>query len=178
MMDLAQRQEATTPVENGTFSYLGTLPRVPLPELQDSLTRFEQWCAPLLTEEELEQTREAIAEFASPGGPGVILHAELKAYDQQPGVHSWLDEFWPARYLGRRVPVSINANFIMAFIKQPLTQIQCAALLVGGGVRYKQLLDQTARSGTDPTSHAAGQTVMHGTEQIPVLCHPHPRGGT
>ncbi len=142
MMDLAQRQEATIPVENGTFSYLGTLPRVPLPELQDSLTRFEQWCAPLLTEEELEQTREAIAEFACPGGPGAILQTVLNAYDQQPDVHSWLDKFWPARYLGRRVPVSINANFIMAFRQQPLTQIQRAALLVGGGVRYKQLLDQ------------------------------------
>ncbi len=96
----------------------------------------------MLTEEELEQTREAIAEFACPGGPGVILHTALKGYDQQPDVHSWLDDFWPARYLGRRLPVSINANFIMAFRKQPLTQIQCAARLVGGGVRYKQLLDQ------------------------------------
>lgn len=142
MMDLVQRQKTTAPVENGTFSYLGTLPRVPLPELQDSLTHFEQWCAPLLTSEELEQTREAIAEFACPGGPGAILHTALKAYDQQPNVHSWLDEFWPARYLGRRVPVAINANFIMAFKQQALTQIQYAALLVGGAVRYKQLLDK------------------------------------
>ncbi len=142
MMDLAQCQEVTIPIENGTFSYLGTLPHVPLPELQDSLTRFEQWCAPLLTEEELEQTHEAIAEFANPEGPGIILHRVLKAYAQQPDTHSWLDKFWSTRYLGRRVPVSINANFIMAFIQQSLTQIQRAALLVGGAVRYKQLLDK------------------------------------
>ncbi len=142
MMDLAQRQGAATPVENGTFSHLGTLPRVPLPELQDSLTRFEQWCTPLLTEEELELTHEAIAEFAHPEGPGAILHAALKARAQQPDIHSWLDEFWPARYLGRRVPVAINANFIMAFKQQSLTQIQRAALLIGGAIRYKQLLDK------------------------------------
>ncbi len=142
MMDLVQHQKTTAPVENGVFSYLGTLPRVPLPELQDSLTHFEQWCAPLLTLDELEQTREAIVDFSCPGGPGAILHNALKAYDQQPNVHSWLDEFWPARYLGRRVPIAINANFIMAFKQQELTQIQYAALLIGGAVHYKLLLDQ------------------------------------
>ena len=46
------------------------------------------------------------------------------------------------RYLGRRVPVSINANFIFSFIEQPLTQVQRAAQLLGGGARYKQLLDK------------------------------------
>jgi carnitine O-acetyltransferase len=136
----SQASEASTVLT--TFSGEGVLPRVPLPELADTMQRFEQWCAPLLTSEELEETRAAMAEFASDNGPGQRLHDAIKAYDQQAGVHSWLDNFWPARYLGRRVPVSINANFIFSFIEQPLTQVQRAAQLLGGGARYKQMLDK------------------------------------
>lgn len=142
MMDLIQSQQSNVRLKNGLFSYVGQLPRVPLPALQDSLARFEQWCAPLLTPAELEQTQQAIAAFAAEKGPGNILHRALAAYDRQAGVHSWLDAFWPARYLGRRVPVSINANFIMLFKSLALSQIEYAALLIGGAVRYKQLLDK------------------------------------
>lgn len=144
MTDLSQSQgiplsEEFTPKEKITFSGEGVLPRVPLPELGDSLRRFEEWCAPLLTAEELAETQAAIQVFADEAGDQ--LQMAVKQYNQQDGVHSWLDEFWPARYLGRRVPVSINANFIFTFIEQPLTQVQRAAELVGVAVRYKQQLD-------------------------------------
>ncbi len=141
MMDLVFKKKVSERAD-GIFLYVGKLPHVPLPTLEDSLLHFEQWCTPLLTAEEIAQTREAIAQFAHADGPGQILHKVLKAFDQQSGVHSWLDEFWPARYLGRRVPVAINANFIMLFKQQAFTQVENAALLVAGAVRYKQLLDQ------------------------------------
>ena len=144
MADLSQSQgiplsEESAPQEKITFSGEGVLPRLPLPELGDSLRRFEEWCTPLLTAEELTETQAAIKAFAE--GAGDQLQAAIKEYNQQEGVHSWLDEFWSSRYLGRRVPVSINANFIFTFIDQPLTQVQRAAELVGVAVRYKQQLD-------------------------------------
>jgi carnitine O-acetyltransferase len=142
MTNSTQSQAAEASTVPTTFSGEGILPRVPLPDLADTMQKFEQWCAPLLTQDELEETRVAMAEFGGANGPGQRLHEEIAAYDQQAGVHSWLDEFWPARYLGRRVPVSINANFIFSFIEKPLTQVQRAAQLLGGGARYKQLLDQ------------------------------------
>src|SRR6185369_14797300 len=77
------------------------LPRVPLPDLADSCARFLDWCAPLLTARQLAATEEAVRDFLAPDGPGHPLHAELVRYDAS-GAHSWLDEFWPARYLGRR----------------------------------------------------------------------------
>ncbi len=142
MMDLVFKKEASKRANDGIFSYVGKLPHVPLPTFEVSLALFEQWCTPLLTADETMQTREAIAQFAKPGGPASMLHNVLKDFDQQAGVHSWLDEFWPARYLGRRVPVSINANFIMLFKPQAFTQVEYAAFLTAGAVRYKQLLEQ------------------------------------
>lgn len=139
MTNSTQSQLTESPSVSTTFSGEGVLPRVPLPTLADTMQRLEQWCAPLLTDDELAETRIAMAAFSE---PGQRLHEVLNAYNEQDGVHSWLDNFWPARYLGRRVPVSINANFIFSFIEQPLTQVQRAAQLLGGGARYKLLLDK------------------------------------
>lgn len=127
--------------EQGTFAHLEQLPRVPLPAFQDTLARFEEWCSPLLSAAELQQTQQAMQQFARPEGAGEKLHAALQAYDQQDGVFSWLDEFWPARYLGRRVPVSINANFVFLFKERPKTQLERAAELIAATVQYKQRLD-------------------------------------
>ena len=138
MMEMVRR-DATNPDSTGTFSNLGKLPRVPLPTLDDSLRRFEDWCAPLLSENELKETRDAIAAFRR---PGETLQRELVAYEQRDDVYSWLDSFWPARYLGRRVPVSINANFVMSFRPAPLSQAARAARLVVAATHYKQALDE------------------------------------
>ena len=102
--------------ETRTFSNLGKLPRLPVPALAETVRRFEEWCAPLLDEQALQATRSALDTFARPEGPGEKLHQAIIDFDRQPGVDSWLDEFWPARYLGRRVPVAVvNANFFILF---------------------------------------------------------------
>lgn len=129
---------------DGTFSRLGTLPRLPLPELSVIPTLFEEWCAPLLSEQELAETRKAIAEFFKSNGQAEQLHLALLAYDDRPDVFSWLDRFWPARYLGRRVAVSINANFFFLFKQQQKKQTRRAAELIASAVDYKLRLDQEA----------------------------------
>lgn len=98
-----------------TFGNEQILPRVPLPGLESSCERFLAWCAPLLTPGQLEQTRAAVEDFLAPAGPARVLHAALERYDAEPGVHSWLDTFWPDRYLGRRDRIALNANFFFLF---------------------------------------------------------------
>lgn len=138
MKDLIKPDEACAP-QNLTFSGEGTLPRVPLPSVEESLIRFEQWCSPLLDNQDLSTTQAAIAKFSN--GPAQALQQTLVDYNDQAGVHSWLDDFWPARYLGRRVPVSINANFVFTFIDRPQNQTQRAAQLIHNAVSYKLALD-------------------------------------
>ncbi|MFD3607579.1 choline/carnitine O-acyltransferase [Streptomyces atroolivaceus] len=125
-----------------TFARESGLPRVPLPTLEASCERFLAWCAPLLTAEERAATEAEVAAFLRPGGPGRTLHAALAEYDATDGVHSWLDTFWPYRYLGRRDRIALNANFFFLFQDTGQGQLDRAAGLVAGALDYKRQLDE------------------------------------
>ncbi|MES9609480.1 choline/carnitine O-acyltransferase [Actinomadura sp. NPDC000929] len=125
-----------------TFGNEERLPRVPLPTLDETCERFLEWCGPLLTAEERARTEAALASFARPGGPGRTLHAALERYDASEGVDSWLDTFWPYRYLGRRDRIALNANFFFLFKESPEGQVERAAGLVAGALDYKLRLDR------------------------------------
>ncbi|HEX2312295.1 MAG TPA: choline/carnitine O-acyltransferase [Thermomonospora sp.] len=124
-----------------TFGNEERLPRVPLPTLEETCERFLEWCAPLLTAEELAATEAEVQAFLRPGGPGRRLHAALQEYDARDDVHSWLDTFWPYRYLGRRDRIALNANFIFLFRDTGETQTERAAGLIAAAVDHKLLLD-------------------------------------
>ncbi|MDX8035373.1 choline/carnitine O-acyltransferase [Lentzea sp. BCCO 10_0856] len=124
-----------------TFGYEDQLPRVPLPTLEESCARFLEWCAPLLTESELSATEAAVEGFLAPDSPARGLHAELEEFNSQSGVRSWLDKFWPTRYLGRRDRIALNANFFFLFRDVAETQEQRAAALISAAVAYKVRLD-------------------------------------
>lgn len=130
---------ATQDLSPRTFGNEDRLPRVPLPTLETSCARFLDWCAPLLSAAELSATREAVAGFLAPNSPAHALHAELVAFDAES--HSWLDRFWPHRYLGRRDRIALNANFFFLFEETDQTQVQRAAGLVAGALAYKLLID-------------------------------------
>ena len=125
---------------NSTFGQEDRLPRVPLPTLEDSCDRFLAWCAPLLTPDQLAATGAAVAAFRD--GPGRRLHAALERYDAEPGVRSWLDTFWPYRYLGRRDRIALNANLFFLLKDSDQPQVERAAGLVAGAVNYKVQLDE------------------------------------
>jgi carnitine O-acetyltransferase len=113
-----------------------------VPTLADSGRRFLEWCGPLLTPDELTETEAAVAGFLAPGSPAHELQAALEEYDRSPGVHSWLDTFWPYRYLGRRDRIALNANFFFLFADSPLGQVERAAELAASAVDYKLRLDE------------------------------------
>lgn len=125
-----------------TFGNEHRLPRVPLPTLEESCEKFVAWCAPLLTAGELAATKNAVASFRGPGGPGAKLHAALERYNASDGVHSWLDEFWRSRYLGRRDRIALNANFFFLFKDAGQGQMERAAGLIAAAVNYKRQLDK------------------------------------
>ncbi|MGH3932457.1 MAG: choline/carnitine O-acyltransferase, partial [Pseudonocardiaceae bacterium] len=123
------------------------LPRVPLPTLEESCARFLEWCGPLLTPDDMAVTETAVASFLRPGSPARTLHAALEQYDASDGVHSWLDTFWPYRYLGRRDRIALNANFFFLFEDSAVSspqggQVDRAAALVAGALDYKLLIDE------------------------------------
>jgi carnitine O-acetyltransferase len=125
-----------------TFAQEDSLPRVPLPTLEASCERFLAWCAPLLSADERAATEAEVTAFLRPDGPGRVLQAALEEYDATEGVHSWLDTFWPYRYLCRRDRIALNANFFFLFKDSGRPQVERTAGLIAGAVNYKRQLDQ------------------------------------
>ena len=123
-----------------TFENEALLPRVPLPSLGETCDLFLEWCRPLLTPGELASTAASVAAFRA--GPGPVLHRALQAYDEAEGVYSWLDTFWPYRYLGRRDRIALNANFFFLFNESGQSQLDRAALLIAAALEYKARLDR------------------------------------
>ncbi|WP_194813790.1 choline/carnitine O-acyltransferase [Nocardia sp. XZ_19_385] len=147
-----------------TFAADDQLPRVPLPTLEDSCTRFLRWCAPLLSSEEYATTEAAVADLLRPDGPARTLQAALAEYDNTPGVGSWLDLFWPSRYLGRRDRIALNANFFFLFrddttlaASTDADQVARAAAIVSAAVAYKLALDDEA---VEPATQRGQQLSM------------------
>ncbi|QXQ15824.1 choline/carnitine O-acyltransferase [Skermania piniformis] len=124
-----------------TFGNEDRLPRVPLPTLEQSCARVVEWCAPLLTAEQLADTEQAVSQFLAPDSPAHALQAALVEYDATPGVASWLDDFWQSRYLGRRDRIALNANFFFLFNDTGENQVDRAAGLIAGAVDYKLRVD-------------------------------------
>ncbi|NLU71851.1 choline/carnitine O-acyltransferase [Streptomyces sp. HNM0575] len=115
---------------------------MPLPTLEASCERLVEWCAPLLSPEELAATEKELTAFLAPDGPGRTLHAALEEYDSSAGVHSWLDTFWPYRYLGRRDRIALNANFFFLFRDSDEPQVERAAGLIAGALHFKRQIDE------------------------------------
>ncbi|MGH3239264.1 MAG: choline/carnitine O-acyltransferase [Spirillospora sp.] len=132
---------ASDELSSRTFGNEAGLPRVPLPTLDASCRRFMEWCGPLLTDDERAATEAALDDFARPDGPGRKLQAALERYDASDGVDSWLDTFWPYRYLGRRDRIALNANFFFLFKESDEGQVERAAGLIAGALDYKLRLD-------------------------------------
>lgn len=129
----------------GTFDAEDDLPRVPVPALADSAAGFLEWCAPLLDDEQWRETRAAVDQLLRADGPGPVLQDALEAYDAEPTTHSWLDDFWESRYLGRRDRIALNANFFFLF-SEPTDaaeqdQAGRAAALILGALDHKHQVD-------------------------------------
>jgi carnitine O-acetyltransferase len=117
------------------------LPRVPLPSLESTARRLLEWCAPLLTAGQRHETEQALEAFLAPESPARRLHDALTAYEREPGICSWLDEFWRDRYLGRRDRIALNANFFFLFRDSGEPQATRAASLISGVLAYKRAID-------------------------------------
>ena len=141
-MRTATDTEAGKEVVAATFGNEDRLPRIPLPTLEESCERFLEWCAPLLSANELAETENAVEAFLLPASPARKLQAALEEYDRGDGVQSWLDDFWAYRYLGRRDRIALNANYFCLFRDSDEGQVARAAGLVAAALDYKLLLDE------------------------------------
>ena len=92
-----------------TFAAQSTLPKLPVPTLQDTLGRLKESLKPIAwSDAEYSTMSKKIDDFAI--GKGLELHKRLlERASQQP---HWLEEWWDdAVYLGYRNSVSCRSSF-------------------------------------------------------------------
>ena len=126
-----------------TFVYQASMPRLPLPELEKTTTRWLEAVTPLMTPQELPATETAIRSFATEGKD---LHEALKKRDTADLDNSFINEWWKDMYLkDMRDPLPINVNPYLQLVDDPRCggdQVVRAASLVESAVRFWRALQE------------------------------------
>ncbi|UOO86904.1 choline/carnitine O-acyltransferase [Neisseria arctica] len=86
-------------------------PKLPIPELKDTLARYQEWVKPLLDEQTFEQTQQQIADFVE--REGRLLQTDLQQFASTLSHGNWLIEAWLEAYLSERraLPLASNVGF-------------------------------------------------------------------
>eukprot|EP01128_Nolandella_sp_AFSM9_P004148 TRINITY_DN1817_c0_g1_i4.p1 TRINITY_DN1817_c0_g1~~TRINITY_DN1817_c0_g1_i4.p1 ORF type:complete len:273 (+),score=56.98 TRINITY_DN1817_c0_g1_i4:87-821(+) len=138
---------------------LEDLPRLPIPELKATCDRYLEAVAPLLSPEELEETKRKTQEFLQ--FEGVNLHKQLLEL-KAAATTSWLEGFWDTMYLEYRAPVPININPCFVLQDDPTpsrnNQIQRAATLINSTLAFVKLLRNNALA---PDTERKTKLCMH-----------------
>lgn len=83
-----------------------SLPRLPVPSLEETSQRYLKSVHPLLNKSEFEATKKAVEAFNKPGSIGPELQKRLQARREDPKHRNWIYEWWnDAAYLSYRDPV-------------------------------------------------------------------------
>jgi carnitine O-acetyltransferase len=83
-----------------------SLPRLPVPSLEETAKRYLKSLHPLLSKSEYEYSCKVVQEFLQPGGPGQTLQTRLLARREDADTKNWIIDWWnESAYLGYRDPV-------------------------------------------------------------------------
>ncbi|KAM9809270.1 choline O-acetyltransferase [Syngnathus typhle] len=133
-----------------------SVPKLPLPELKETLDTYLRCMKHLLSEERFQETQRAVRRFGAPGGVGELLQRKLVERREEKA--NWVYEYWlNDMYLNNRLALPVNSSPAMVFPRQtfeaPFDSLRFAANLISGILEYKSLLD----AGTLPVDYARGQ---------------------
>ncbi|OCF34017.1 carnitine O-acetyltransferase [Kwoniella heveanensis BCC8398] len=115
-----------------------SLPKLPIPPLQDTLKRYLRALEGLQSPEEHERTKEVVKDFLKEGGDGEKWQKRLEEYAATK--ESYIEEFWYESYLSHSdsVVLSLNPFFVLSSDVTPRTdpQLSRAAALIFGTLSF------------------------------------------
>ncbi|GAM40303.1 carnitine acetyl-CoA transferase [Talaromyces pinophilus] len=89
-----------------------SLPKLPVPSLEETAAKYLKSVQPLLTSSELASTTKAVQDFIRPDGVGHKLQEKLIARRNDPKIRNWLYDWWnDAAYLAFRDSVIYSSYF-------------------------------------------------------------------
>ncbi|EEB10161.1 carnitine palmitoyltransferase I, putative [Pediculus humanus corporis] len=124
------------------YSFQGSLPRLPLPSINDTMKRYLRSVRPLLDDVEYEKMEKLAAEFENGIGRKLQRYLSLKSWWSTNYVSDWWEEYV---YLRGRAPLMVNSNFYgIDAIFRHLTSRQAsrAAVIIHALLQFRRLIDR------------------------------------
>lgn len=125
-----------------SMHYQKSLPRLPIPKLEDTIRRYLAAQRPLLNDDQFGTTEKVAQDFLN--GVGKELHEELVAQDKNNKHTSYISGPWFDMYLSARDSVVLNSNPFMSFNPDPKAeyndQLVRATNMVCSAVRFMKTL--------------------------------------
>ncbi|KRT82430.1 hypothetical protein AMK59_3641 [Oryctes borbonicus] len=124
------------------YSFQGSLPKLPLPSLHDTLTRYMRSVRPLLDDDNYEKMQKLAEDFEKGIGVKLQRYLLLKSWWSSNYVSDWWEEYV---YLRGRSPLMINSNFygIDAILMNPTgKQAARAAAVIHSCLLYRRLVER------------------------------------
>lgn len=124
------------------YSYQGSLPRLPLPSLEDTMKRYLRSVRPLLDDTQYARMEKLAQEFQNGIGVKLQRYLLLKSWWSSNYVSDWWEEYV---YLRGRSPLMVNSNFygIDAILMHPThCQTARAATVINTVLQYRRLIER------------------------------------
>lgn len=122
-----------------------SLPRLPVPTLEETAARYLKTLNPLLSPTELASSKKAVEEFIKPGGVGRKLQDKLIAKREDPKTKNWIYEWWnDAAYLSYRDPVVPYVSYFYSHRddRRRRDPAKRAAAITTSALEFKKQVDE------------------------------------
>mmetsp|Transcript_19180 Transcript_19180/g.27896 ORF Transcript_19180/g.27896 Transcript_19180/m.27896 type:complete len:185 (+) Transcript_19180:49-603(+) len=105
---MATMEETDSTRRSSTFFNQSTLPRLPIPTLEETLEKFPGVVSSLQNSSQNNETKQLVKEFLEGDGPK--LQELLVRYDKSRKFGSYVEEFWNEAYLAPDCSTVLNLN--------------------------------------------------------------------
>lgn len=125
--------------------FQASLPRLPVPTLEETAQRYLRSLHPILPAADYQASKIAVENFVKPGGAGSKLQEKLVARSQDPETKNWLSEWWnDAAYLSYRDPVVPYVSYFYSHRDDPKRRdpAKRAAAITTSVLEFKKLVDE------------------------------------
>ena len=122
-----------------------SLPKLPVPSLEETAKRYLKTLRPLLSPAEFDASKKAVEEFIKPGGAGPKLQEKLIARRENPDTKNWIYEWWnDAAYLSYRDPVVPYVSYFYSHRddRQRRDPAKRAAAITTSVLEFKKHVDE------------------------------------
>ncbi|KAJ9607140.1 Carnitine O-acetyltransferase mitochondrial [Cladophialophora chaetospira] len=121
-----------------------SLPKLPVPSLEETSARYLKSLHPLLTKEEYAASEKAVASLNKPGGLGQKLQERLIRKAQGPNVKNWIIDWWNNdAYLAYKDPVVPYVSYFYSFRddRRRRNPAKRAAAITTAALEFKRQVD-------------------------------------